>query len=603
MSEGLKQLSDAVGGYYVYSNNAQSGPFPKSVLQEMRSNGTLTDQSYVAIDGEWVLASNILWEPTIVLDPQAPSAASGPEPVLTAKLADQEPEPEEEEPSVQFTEEDRSLLEEVALSGKMATCPHCWHQFDMSMVNYISRHPDLLGDPVVGPGEPRRFLPTKFNSQGYAIDAKGMVCNEMACPKCHLPLPLSSTELPSSMFSIVGAPASGKSYYLTSSIWMMRYTLAQKFDISLADTDETFNAVLNNYESLLFLNNQSDRLVSLPKTEVTGADYTNQITMNGVVTDLPKPFIFTLNPSPAHPEYGNKDSHLLRNIVLYDNGGEHFEPGRDSVNNPSTHHLIYSDSIVFLYDPMKDIRLASKCDRADPQLKQRQYKGNQQVLLNEMIARIRKYSGLNSREKYNKMFIMVIPKYDAWKEVFPMDLANTEFTMYSESDMKYYLDLSAITNVSYILRNMMLKTMPDVVSTCESFFSTVYYLPVSALGKIPEYDEKNETIGIHPEHLKPVWAEVPMLLQFWYSGLIEGVAPFYKDSIPIENYKFVGDSLIYSIPGHNGRFSVPSNYWGRTVYNETAKSFITFPDNQTEETAADSGPANKSSAGDDDFWN
>jgi len=629
----MKVLQDIPGGYYVYRDNQQAGPFAKAALFGMRQAGELPDSAYVAVDGAWVPVSEIQWQVKPVLRvPKVTAPKPVLKPVLRSSVTDEKqsalkpvfensdaqtedagspseaqagtaPEPQMQT-QTEISQEDQDFLENVALSGKTATCPHCWHQFDMSQVNYISKHPDLLGDPIVGAGEQRRFLPTKFNAQGYAIDARGMVCNEMACPNCHLSLPLSSTELPSSMFSIVGAPASGKSYYLTSSIWMMRSTLAQKFDLSLADTDETFNAVLNNYESLLFLNNRSDQLVALPKTEVAGADYTNQVTLKGIVTDLPKPFIFTLMPSPSHPLFGQEDSTLQRNIVLYDNGGEHFEPGRDSVNNPSTHHLIHSDGIVFLYDPMKDIRLAKQCSDDDPQKRQTQYKGNQMVLLNEMISRIRKYSGLNSREKYNKMLVLVIPKYDAWRKEFPFDLEKTEFAYYSSKEMRYFLDIGSITSVSFALREMLLKYLPDLVATCETFFSTVFFLPTSALGRVPEYDEKTESIGIHPEHLKPIWAEVPMLLQFWYANLVDGVVTSPKDSCPIENYKFNGDSLIYSLPGLPGRFSVPSNYWGRTVYSNALGRNITFPNApETQEMQTASGASADPSGAADDFWN
>ena len=618
-----KTLIDNPAGYYIYCNNTQSGPFMKETLVAMYRGGNLPEQGYVAIDGAWVLVSDILWEnpqprpipvpinisedeirdgripiPKPVLKPKPiPVPESNKEPACD-EFDSRKPEPE---PEPEISEEDAELLEEIAMSGKIATCPHCWHQFDMSRVNYISKHPDLLGDPIVGASEQRRFIPTRFNSQGYAIDAKGQVCTDMACPNCHLPLPISTTELPSSMFSIVGAPASGKSYYLTSAIWELRQILAKKFDLSLTDTDETFNAVLNNYESLLFLNRQQDGLVSLPKTEVAGADYTNQIRLNGIVIDLPKPFIFTLNPMPSHPSYENPDSNLIRNIVLYDNGGEHFEPGRDSVNNPSTYHLIYSDSIVFLYDPMKDIRLMGLCNPEDPQVQQTQYKGNQLILLNEMISRIRRYSGLASRKKYNKMLVVVLPKYDAWRDALPVNLEEIDYTYYSKKDMRYYLNMSAVINVSFILREMLLKMLPEVVAACESFFSTVYFLPASALGNIAEYDEKTDSIGIRPKRINPIWAEVPMLLQFWFSGLIEAVVPDITDNyIEIKDYKSTEDSIIYTLPGQQGRFSIPSNYLGRIVYSCSLGQYIRFPNLPTEtgEPESDQGQ----SSVDDDFW-
>ena len=100
---------------------------------------------------------------------------------------------------------------------------------------------------------------------------------------------------------------------------------------------------------------------------------------------------------------------------------------------------------------------------------------NQLVLLNEMIARIKKYAGLGSREKYRKPLIVVIPKYDAWKSAFPLDLEQTRYTYYSEEDMSYFLDIGAITNVSYVMRDELLRISPEVVATCEAFSPGLFF--------------------------------------------------------------------------------------------------------------------------------
>ena len=49
------------------------------------------------------------------------------------------------------------------------TCPNCWHTFHPEEVLFISRHPDLLGDSVLGSEEYRRFLPTRFALSGEAL--------------------------------------------------------------------------------------------------------------------------------------------------------------------------------------------------------------------------------------------------------------------------------------------------------------------------------------------------------------------------------------------------------------------------------------------------
>lgn len=472
-------------------------------------------------------------------------------------------------------------------------CPHCWYKFSLSEVNYISKHLDLAGDSVLGPEAQQRFLPTVFNEQGYAIDAKGLVCQEMACPHCHLKIPEAVIDIPSSLFSIVGAPASGKSYYLTAMVWQLRNILSKQFDYTLSDTDATFNSILNSYEQILFLNRQTDEYVALPKTELQGSNFSDQIMLKGLSIDLPLPFIFTLNPMVS-----NKNSNALRNLILYDNAGEHFEPGRDQVTNLATQHLIHSEGIIFLYDPIKDIRMVTQCNPQDPQVAQVNRGSNQLVLLNEMIARIRKYAGLNSREKYSRPLIVVIPKYDAWKDSFCVDLEEYPFTYYSEREMSYSLNLGNVINVSYMMREYLMRVSPEVVATCESFFSKVYFLPNSALGRMPEYDASKNMIVIKPSRLKPVWAEVPMLLLLWLSGLIDGVDAVTSQAVPVENYKFTGDSLICVFPGIRERQVIPAVYWGRTVYHPQLGRYFKLPDRPSAEDKQDGMPESDDSG----FW-
>jgi len=152
-------------------------------------------------------------------------------------------------------------------------------------------------------------------------------------------------------------------------IWQLRKAIP-KFDFAISDADAASNAVLNKYEQQLFLNPNPNAPVALPKTQQIGYGFSTQIILDGMLTDLPTPFVFKLQPMSSHHDYEAIKDKALCNIVLYDNAGEHFEPGRDSVSNPATKHLVHSDGLVFLFDPSRDVRMISKCDKKDPQVSQ-----------------------------------------------------------------------------------------------------------------------------------------------------------------------------------------------------------------------------------------
>src|SRR4051812_24510760 len=96
------------------------------------------------------------------------------------------------------------------------TCPYCWHEFAPADVLFISAHEDLRGDTRLGADEMLRFRPSRFTLRGHAIDARGLACQRIACPHCHLPLPESLLTTQPMFMSILGTPACGKSFYLAS---------------------------------------------------------------------------------------------------------------------------------------------------------------------------------------------------------------------------------------------------------------------------------------------------------------------------------------------------------------------------------------------------
>ena len=503
------------------------------------------------------------------------------------------------------------------------TCPHCWKRFDFKDINYVSRHLDLIGDPVLGADAQRRFLPVKFSPKGMALDEKGMECPEMACPHCHLKIPEAVVDRPSSIFSIVGAPSSGKSYFLTTMLWQARKCLPRYFEFNIADVDSSFNSVINEYESLLFMNKHPEKLVALPKTELQGSGYTNQIMMNGFPVDLPKPFIFALTPMSGHPRYGKDRKELERNIILYDNAGEHFQPGHESVNNLATNHLAFSDGIIFVYDPLRDAKMQKFCDKSDPQFQQEAV--NQLALFYEMAARVRKFSGLQASDKYRQPLIVAIAKFDVLRESLDLRPRDEDYLGYDDEKMEYSLNLQNITNMSFLLRERLLEISPEFVGAAEGFSETVYFIPVSSFGCSPqklggtphdislskdenevetnEDDSGKQALGIIPNVITPFWAEVPFLLHLYLHGLISAVIRPVEGAEPLEHFRFTNDSITFSFPGVPHRFELPRIYCGVSLYCRENDKYYTLPMPDNHPQGSSYQAASLDEQIDTDFWN
>ena len=444
-------------------------------------------------------------------------------------------------------------------------CPHCWHHFEVEDFLFIARHQSLVGDPVLGADAQQRFLQSRFTPEGNAIDSAGMSCPDMACPRCHLRIPQPASEMPPLFISIVGATASGKSYFLTSMIWFLRSIMPKEFAVSFTDTDAISNQILNDFEETLFLPSDPDELVALRKTELQGELY-NQVLINGMLINLPKPFMFSLNPTEHHPDYERVRMKMSRTLVVYDNAGEHFEPGMDSVDNPTTQHLLQSDTIFFLYDPTKDIRFRSKLTGKDPQIARGARTQRQEVILTEMVNRIKKYSGQRASTKTSKTLMVIISKCDLWKHLLDDLLPENPWEWDSERNASAF-DFETIKSVSWAVRSLLQEICPEVVSTAESFAGDVIYMPNSALGNSPEINPETGTSGIRSVDIKPFWESVPMLYFFHKHEFIPTLAKSKRAKAKLAQIqcKAAGDIIFVTHDKIDKPLQVPSFYAGTII--------------------------------------
>lgn len=387
-------------------------------------------------------------------------------------------------------------------------CPYCWHRFLPGDVLFISNHPDLLGDPVLGEGEQQRFLPTRFNASGHAIDSGGIVCPDMACPLCHLRLPSPVLDTHPTFLSIVGSPGSGKSYFLASAVWKLRTALPHAFGARFMDVDAQTNQWINDYEAKLFFQSDPAARQSIAKTDEQAGNVYRQVKINGLPTFLPLPCLFSLAPASSS-DRSPKDG--LRTLILYDNAGEHFQAGHDSAHAPGTKHLLHAEGIVFLYDPTEDPRFRPHFKPGVAVHRRGAAAQRQDVLLVEMLNRIRKHHNLPSADRFPKPLIVALSKADLL-DGFP-ELAQLPWSV-PAPQQPAALDVGAIARLSFKVRSLLCDCAPEVVTLVESFADQVVFMPFSALGHQPQPE------GIRPCDVSPQWSEVPFLYLLSKLGLV-----------------------------------------------------------------------------------
>jgi hypothetical protein len=377
-----------------------------------------------------------------------------------------------------------------------------------------------LGDARLGGDQHQRFLPTRFDPDGNALDTKDFSCRELACPRCHLTVPRAVLETEPVFVSILGVPARGKSFFLTAMTWELRRLLLKHFALTFADADPVANRHLNEYEESLFLNPRADVPVPLgdliPKTELQGELY-DTVTFGNQRIAYPRPFLFSLQATEQHP-LNRPDRRLSRVLCLYDNAGEHFQPGQDSTANAVTQHLARSQILMFLFDPTQDPRFRERCsgeiaERSDGRT------SRQESVLHEAAARVRRHTGSAHRDKHDRPLIVVVTKFDAWQHLLTGWSARDPW---EQKGVLAGVDLVRVEAVSDGLRELMLEVCPEVVAAAENFAQRVVYVPVSALGTKPSTLPQAGKQAVRTADIRPTWVTVPLLysLARWVPGII-----------------------------------------------------------------------------------
>ncbi|MFN0018700.1 MAG: hypothetical protein ACKVP0_10605 [Pirellulaceae bacterium] len=411
------------------------------------------------------------------------------------------------------------------------TCVNCWASFPPEEVLWIAEHPDLTGDSVAGDMERLRFLPSRFDLQGNALDLYGVACRDLACPKCHLTIPRSLLEREPVFISVLGTPSCGKSYYLGALAATLRRELPGKFGVGFTDADSTANVPLIAYEEHLFHHLQPNEQVPLsdliPKTQLHGAFY-QTVSIGGQPVSLPKPMSFLLQPLETHARF--QDASASKLVCLYDNAGEHYLPGGDSVASPGTRHMAESNFLLFLYDPTQDPRwhemMRKDCPGSEIPITRQPRR--QEDVLREAFTRVRKLRGLADGAKHDRPLLIILNKCDLWKSLVPKLPSGVLF----RNQQMVGVNLDMIFEHSTVLRNLLIRTIPELVYAAEGFCHQVYFLAASALGVKPTYGADGQAY-ICPRDIHPQGVILPFVLglQLTTQGLL-GSLP---DNLPSGN--------------------------------------------------------------------
>jgi hypothetical protein len=479
------------------------------------------------------------------------------------------------------------------------TCPHCWYDFSTSDALFIATHPELIGDDVLGEHQYKRLTRADVRiTNGKALDKKGFPITDRACPQCRLQLPLGMLRKGPIFVSLAGAPSAGKTYYITSLIHTLRQQLPHEFNLLLeyATSDE-----IGRIEKVVdeLFNSPSEKPVYLDKTQEAGGTVNNVINLNGQQVELPKPFLFSVRPTPNHVDFEKRHNRLHQTLALYDCSGEHFQYGRyKDTSNRSFGHFAKASAVLFVYDPLQDPpaldRLSSMSK--DPQVHNQKHTSHQEKTLEAVIHQLRVLRQLAPETRIKAPLLIVVQKYDVWYELLPKwAQLNANAIVRFPSDGTSGIHINELNKSSVHIRKFLFDICPMFVSQAEANFETVRYFAVSAIGTSPiamdvdagdEYEEKIQTkLCVLPKDIQPFRVTDPILWLLARWKLVPS-AQTTKINKDIPHAKLVGKSdsnLQIILPDSEQRLVLDYQYAGSIISDPYTGTEAWVPEQEQKE--------------------
>jgi hypothetical protein len=493
----------------------------------------------------------------------------------------------------------------AGLAHREILCPHCWHEFHDDDAWFISKHDELRGDPVLlDPDAHKRFGPHEVSPDrtGVVRDPKGMEMSDRACPRCHLQIPSEILERRPFIFSIGGAPYSGKTYFLTSMLHQIGLQMARQFKFNLSYCDSPDTRAFKQFDSTLF-RGPREADTELEKTRLDMN--TNRVSLDGMEVLLPKPGMFRITPTQDHPNVAAGKQVPDANFVLYDNAGETFDPEGDQhrqASNQTTRHLSQSNGVIFVYDLLQDAHVRERlAGSADPQVNLTPRDCEQERTLGNLIDQVRAYRGLSSRDRIDVPLAVCVQKFDAWRSLLPTwaDIDDTSIVWLEKYGLAA-LHVEEINRNSLFIRQLLEDVAPRFVQLAESSFSVVRYFPVSALGVTPKAvtrpGEDKPHIMVRRGDINPIRVTDPLLWLFTRWKIVPPAVSKTRQGAPMAILAKNPDRITVQFPDAKTRLTLDWEYEGTSTVDPVSGSPCHVPVVERPRQAATAAAAPTSSS-------
>ncbi len=369
-----------------------------------------------------------------------------------------------------------------------------------------------------------KMVPHEIDSSGRKTPSSA----DRACPNCELRLPSAYKEN-HDIFSIVGQPGSGKSYYLATLIHKIS-TILYPMGFGFVSDDAELNQEITPITQIPFKDGppEDSGRRFIKKTDENEERTQRLLTLKSsqggsVQLSVPRPFIYRIT------QISGNEMKIISRPVFYDNPGEHWidveltgmetsEPMRARAQNSkfATSHISLSSAIFVLCDPTaQGERFGGTLNRVD----------NQTTMITKLIQTLRE-----SNETAPIAVLLV--KWDAWQH---MDGAPRRREKVSKTVKGSFLSDDQLAEVE--ARSEEAITFLTEIVKCDfpvsfaSISNPVCYFPISTYGDAKPYATIINGATVYPPDspVTPWDVELPFL---WALRKIEENRKRRTPSIP-----------------------------------------------------------------------
>ena len=289
----------------------------------------------------------------------------------------------------------------------------------------------------------------------------------------------ASLEIPSVVISLLGASGSGKSVFLTSTVFTMRQQ-ARRLGLRFQDADLSLNKQLTSDEQRMFLDPAAEEYrpfnSAVEKTKEEDGRFRSS-RIDGHIASFVPPYTFVVIPSDGHPKVG--EAHRLsRLLCLYDNAGEHFRPVRRCSGET---HDPASSSFKGIDVHVRSNEKFEGCWQLGDKLTGDWPGDRQDIVLIEAANRIREHAGISSTDPIPQAVVVVLTKFDVWRTLLPEIEELNPLRAWPGTNIEC-LAWNEVKTTSALCRDLLCRYSPELVTAADSISNDVVYVPVASVG-------------------------------------------------------------------------------------------------------------------------